>query len=108
MYMRTFLILVLSVALVTAAFFTRPGKREFILYILDAQSGGGAWSHEAIGRAESVAKNVTIRNRLLWTDIERDGKVLYTGVFAHYFPRNLNTDKAMPAVKDLAKLLAQQ
>ncbi|MGE5612049.1 MAG: hypothetical protein ACM359_22570 [Bacillota bacterium] len=106
--MRTFLILVLSVALVTVAFFTRPGKREFILYVLDAQSDGGTWSHDAISRAESAAKTVTIRNRLLWTDIERDGKVLYTGVFAHYFPHNLTSEKTLPAVKDLAKLLAHQ
>ncbi|HEX2973302.1 MAG TPA: hypothetical protein VHP11_13285 [Tepidisphaeraceae bacterium] len=106
--MRTFLILVLSAALVTAAFFTRPGKREFMLYVLDRQSNGGAWSHDAIGRAESISKSVTLHNRLLWTDIEKDGKVLYTGAFSHWFPRNLTGETSLPAVKDLAKLLAQQ
>lgn len=105
--MKTFLILILSLALLAAACFTRPAKREFILYILDTQSANrGLFSNDSLDHAESLTKSVTFKNRILWTDVEKDGKVLYTGLFAHYFPRNAQlTDVSLPDVKGLARLL---
>jgi len=105
--MRTFIIAVLSVALLAAAFFTRPGKRELMLYLLDKQSGGGVWTQSAISHAEGVAKMATVKNRFLWTDVEKDGKVVYTGAFAHWFARGEEGEKPLPRVTELARVMGQ-
>jgi len=107
--MKTFLIAILSLALLAAAFLTRPGRREFILYLLDSSSAGdGSFSHSAIDQADRLSRSVTIKDRLLWVDIEKDGKTIYTGAFAHWYPRGENADKALPMAKDLARILAQR
>ncbi len=107
--MKTILIVILSLALLAAAFITRPGKRDFILHLLDAQSAAdGSFSRSAIEHADRLANSVTIKNRFLWTDIEKDGKILYTGAFSHWVNRSQPLDKSLPNAKDLAKILAQQ
>jgi hypothetical protein len=106
--MKTILILILTLALLAAALMTRPDKREFVLYLLDRQTGSdGAWTRSSIEQAENLSKTVTLRNRFLWTDVEKDGQVIYTGLFAHFIPHSFNTDKVLPNVKELAKLVNQ-
>ena len=99
--MKTFLILVLSLALSAAAFMTRPGRREFVLYAADRDGGERA----SIERAISMSKDMTFTNRVLWTDVERDGKVVFTGAFANFFPRGEQAEKELPNIRELAKLM---
>ena len=103
--MKTFLILVLSTALTLAAFMTRPGRREFVLYLADRDGGHRSSLERAIG----TSKHMTFNNRLLWTDIERDGEILYTGAFASFFARGgEQTERDLPSIRELAKLLEQK
>jgi len=104
--MRTFLILVLSLALLAAAFATRPGKREFVLHLLDSSGSGSGWNGGAVDSADRFARSVAFRDRWLWTDVEKDGKVIYTGLFAHWVPRGVTLEKSVPSTSDLAKLIA--
>ena len=100
--MKTFLILVLSTALTLAAFMTRPGRREFVLYMADRDGA----DRSALDRAVSASKQMTFNNRILWTDVERDGKVMYTGAFANFFAREARqSEKELPSIRELAKLL---
>jgi hypothetical protein len=99
--MKTFLILVLSTALSLAAFMTRPGRREFVLYMADREGGERASLERAVG----MSKGLTFNNRVLWTDVEREGKVLYTGAFANFIARGEQKEKELPSIRELAKLL---
>jgi hypothetical protein len=100
--MKTFLILVLSLALTAAAFMTRPGRREFVLYVADRDGG----HRSSLERAVGMSKDMKFNNRVLWTDVERDGKILYTGAFANFFARDgQTTDRELPSIRELAKLL---
>ena len=104
--MKTALIVLLSIALLAAAFATRPGQREFALYLLDGQrSADGSLKAGEVDQADHVIKSVTIKDRILWTDIERDGKVIYSGAFAHFFPRGQAGQKTAPNTAELVKLL---
>lgn len=100
--MKTFLILVLSSALTLAAFMTRPGRREFVLYMADREGG----ARSSLERAVGMSKGLTFNNRVLWTDVEKDGKVLYTGAFSNFFARGgEQKEKDLPSIRELAKLL---
>ena len=100
--MKTFLILVLSSALTLAAFMTRPGRREFVLYMADREGG----VRSSLERAVGMSKGLTFNNRVLWTDVEKDGKVLYTGAFSNFFARNgEQKEKDLPSIRELARLL---
>src|SRR5688572_27540309 len=103
--MKTLLILVLSLALVAAAFMTRPGRAQFLLYAIRTQLPP---DREATASdfqyADELVKSVKIRDRVLWVDVERDGKVIYTGCFAHFFPRNSKGEVQLPPTAEIAKL----
>lgn len=104
--MKTGLILILSVALLAAAFLTRPGKREFVLYLLDNSAAGDKdLSSSEIERADRVARGVQFRDRILWVDVERDGKVIYTGAFSHFVPRGEGGEMKQPTAAELARLV---
>ena len=103
--MRSFLILFLLGALLLAAAVTRPGKREFMLFLLDSPGKGEPWSSTAVKHAEGECKGVVFNNRVLWTDVIKDGKTIYTGLFAHYVPRGEKLQPT-PSPAELAKLLA--
>lgn len=98
--MKSILIVLLTLALLAAAFATRPGKREFVLYLLDSQPGQPNYS-----AADSLAKDVAIADRLLWTDIVKDGKVIYSGAFSHFIARGDTHAKPLPSAQELAKVL---
>lgn len=107
--MKTFLIFILAFGLALAAFITRPGKRELAFHLLDARVKGEAlgkdaqWTASDLEQAERVLKAVTIKDRILWVDVEKDGKVIYVGAFAHYVSREQEETK-VTAVADVAKL----
>jgi hypothetical protein len=35
--------------------------------------------------ADAFAETCDFKDRLLWVDVQRDGKTIYTGAFAHWF-----------------------
>ena len=102
--MKSALIAILMVALLAAAFFTRPGRREFMLHMLDREG----WNPSGIERADRAMKDIQIKDRILWVDVEKDGKVVYTGVFAHWFARDGgDVRKTTPGIGDLARLIGK-
>ena len=101
--MKTVLILLLSLALLSAALVTRPDKRDLVLHMLDSRFGGD-WSQNDIQKADELVRGVTFHNRILWTDVERDGKVLYTGAFGQWFGRVPETQQPLPSPTQLAEL----
>ncbi len=105
---KSLLIIFLSGALAAAAFITRPGKRELMLYLLDNQGTSATPSQSDFDFAERAARDATFKDRILWTDVERDGKVIYTGLFSHWISRtdSAKSEKQLPAPADLAKLFS--
>lgn len=101
--MKTVLILLLGLALLAAATFTRPDKRDLMLHVLDTRYGGN-WSQHEIQKADDLVRGVTFHNRILWTDVELNGQVLYTGAFGHWFGRSADTQKPLPTPTQLADL----
>lgn len=93
--LKTLLIFVLGVGLAAAAVFTRPNEAGFRDYLTGARPRTG--SSVDVPRpfatplsesdAERYADACTLTDRILWVDVRgADGKVLYTGAFAHWFP----------------------
>ena len=107
--MKSFLIMVLMTALVAAACYTRPGRRELVFFLLESQSQAESWSKREVEKAQKFARNVTIRDRWLWVDAEVEGEIVYTGAFAHWFPRTQKGESAdkseTTAVMEVARLL---
>ncbi len=103
--MKTVLITALALALVAAAMLTRPARRDFMLYLLDQRvPPAGSWSAADIEATDKIAHEVTFKNRLLWTTVEKDGKAVYTGVFSHWFPRGQGLEPTGPKASELAQL----
>ncbi len=104
--MKIALILILTLALAGAACFTRPGKREFMLHLLDKQyPEGGAWQAAELQRANQFVQGVTFKDRWLWIDVQKDGQTLYTGVFAHWFARGAARPGSEADATELAKVV---
>lgn len=88
--MKTFIILVLSVALLAAAFFTRPSQADFGRYLTDQKTAGQAGLVKvglAQFQADQFAQSCRFNDRLLWVDVQRNGQTVYTGAFGHWFNR---------------------
>ena len=85
--MKNFLIIVLALAVIAAAFFTRPDRAEFERYVRERHRP------QAGNPIDAVVKNLAVRGEVdgieykdfyLWTVIRKAGKTLYTGVFDHW------------------------
>src|SRR5687767_281711 len=103
--MKTFLIVLLAVALLAAACFTRPDEQNFRDHLArsrtprgqgDAQGATPFRRAMAEMEAEDFANACEFKDRLLWVDVQRDGKTIYTGAFAHWF--KYATQGGKPAV----------
>ena len=111
--MKSFLITLLATALAAAAFYTRPGQRELVFHLLDTQAeqANRSWRKADLEKADKLAKSVTIRDRILWVEAEKDGQILYTGAFAHWFenkPKDENGEKSEKAtVAEVARLIGK-
>jgi hypothetical protein len=112
--MKSFLITFLATALAAAAFYTRPGQRELVFHLIDTQAAQSnrSWRKADAEKADKLAKNITIRDRILWVEAEKDGQIIYTGAFAHWFentPRDAKADKSdkseKASVAQVAKLI---
>jgi hypothetical protein len=107
--MKSLLILLLVVALAAALFLTRPTKADFEKYvrddkvkIVDDKVTGGKTIADTIGdkmrtfAADSVNKSAadiyleqcTFENRVFWTNVRRNGQVVYTGAVGQWFERS--------------------
>src|SRR4051812_10457176 len=91
--MKTFLICVLMLTLLVAAVVTRPSAVSFRDYLTNAPSR--TRPSLALSRpdrplsdseADMYLNSCTVSDRVLWVSVRRDGKTIYTGVFAHWFP----------------------
>jgi hypothetical protein len=107
--MKTLLIGVLALALLGALFFTRPTSADFQKYIrentkiVNGAPTGGQTVADKIGAqfrtlvastANETAADLFLKqcqyenNYFLWTNVSKDGKLIYTGVLGHWFERN--------------------
>jgi hypothetical protein len=88
--MKTLIIIVLFVLLVAGAFLSRPSQADFNRYLTDQTTAKDTgflqvqWDKYKAGQA---AQQLTFKDRLLWVDVQQDGKTVYTGVFGHFFNR---------------------
>lgn len=88
--MKSFIIVVLFVALLAAAFFTRPTQADFDRYITQQKTAGQTnlikegWAQI---QANQYVQGCTFNDRLLWVDVQRNGRTIYTGAFGHWFNR---------------------
>jgi hypothetical protein len=86
--MKTLIIFVLTIALIAAAFFTRPSQASFKQKVAadmtqgDSNALKSSWDQF---QAEQFANGCEYKDRFLWVDVKKDGKTLYTGAFAHWF-----------------------
>jgi len=103
--MKTAIIFILSAALLAVAAFTRPDRRTLLLQLADRAEG--SWHAGDVDAAVHTVAALEFRNRLLWTDAVRDGRVVYTGVFGHWFARGDDNGKQLPSTADLRKLLGR-
>jgi hypothetical protein len=96
--MKTLIILVQTLVLVIAAWFTRPAREDFDRYLsrhgsTELQIANGA-------REKASANQGEFRDRWLWVEVSKDGKVVYVGAFAHWF------DCSMVERNDMSKGVA--
>lgn len=98
--MKNFLILVLSLALAAAAFFTRPTEAQFRAYLktnpaaiaaaapIEDRLSPGQKIFKVLGRGamaeEAPPRDYVFRDCYLWVDVRREGKTVYVGAFAHF------------------------
>lgn len=88
--MKSTLIVVLLIALLGAAFYTRPSEADFTRYFESRQTAGDSnmvkagWDQL---KADQFVKGCTFNDRLLWVDVQKDGRTIYTGAFSHWFSR---------------------
>jgi hypothetical protein len=94
-FMKSSLILILLVALALGAFLSRPSEASFrdrIKKDRETTSSGVVGRIAGDVDAELYAKSFQYRDHYLWTSMDRNGKSVYTGVFGHWFGRNVNED----------------
>ena len=87
---KTTLILLLSLALAAAAFFTRPTEKEFRELVIEQVASTEASSIEQLynrGRAEAFLATCEFKDRYLWVEVRRNGQTEFAGAFDHWFNR---------------------
>lgn len=88
--MKSLIIFVLLIALLAAAFFTRPSQGDFQRYVTQEKTAGQTnlikegWAQF---QADQYVRGCTFNDRLLWIDVQRSGRTIYTGAFGHWFSR---------------------
>ena len=97
--LKSIAILVLLLALLAAAFFTRPSRASFdgmIRQKMTDDPGNILEKFFLDRRIKSYLDSCKYEDRYLWVDVTRDGQTIYTGVFNHWFERGTKT-KPQPA-----------
>jgi hypothetical protein len=111
--MKTLLILLLLVAVAAGAFLSKPTDKDFEAFVRqhyetnsskdvpDVKEGAkGMWGKikdavkgEMKGlsidlKVKAFMQGVVFHDRVLWIDVEKDGKIIFTGVFSKWFERD--------------------
>jgi len=86
--MKTFIILVLLVGLIGASYFTCPTQASFKQVVqadLTAKAKGlfGKWGLD--GKIDGYFGDCQFQQRGLWTEVRKDGTLIYVGAFSHWF-----------------------
>ena len=105
--MKSLLILLLALGLFLALFLTRPTKADFETYVrettkvVDGKPTGGKTIADTIGdklrtftaagvnksAADVYLEGCTYENRVIFTNVKHDGKLVFTGAVGHWFER---------------------
>ena len=105
--MKSLLIVLLVLALAAALFLTRPTKADFEKHvrentnIVNGKPTGGPSLADTIGdklrtfsagqvnksAADLYLDQCTYENRFLWTNVKKDGQLVYTGAVGQWFHR---------------------
>ncbi len=105
--MKSLLILLLVLALSAVLFLTRPTKANFEKHvrenteIVDGKPTGGPTLADTVSdqlrtftaaqanksAADLYLEQCTFENRILWTNVKKNGELVYTGVVNHWFER---------------------
>jgi hypothetical protein len=86
--MKTLVILILVVVLCGGAFLSRPNQQQFKAYLTNQYAKGSTnpLSQFLSGaRADQFIRGSEFKDRLLWVDVQKDGKTVYTGAFSTWF-----------------------
>jgi hypothetical protein len=108
--MKSAIIFVLLLALLGGAALSRPTQDSFKQYITAKYTQGDkgllttGWDQF---RADDFFKSCTFNNWILWTDVQKDGKTIYTGVFSTWFSR-ADIAKELQKVENAANSAKQQ
>jgi hypothetical protein len=88
--MKTLLILILTVALLAAAYYTKPSPPQFKQFVVDQTTAqdknffSRGWDKM---RAEGFVDSLQFQDHYLWTNVQQNGQTVYTGAFGHWFNR---------------------
>lgn len=91
---KTLLIVVLMLALAAGAALTRPTEEQFKPFLreqLAGQNDGFFDKLTADLRTDGWMKDAAFKNRLLWTTVEKDGKLAYVGAFGHWWGKGVKS-----------------
>lgn len=85
---KTLIIVALVIVLVGGMALSRPSEASFKSWYRErvkAESGNFFQKLLKEGSIEAYLKSCEYKNRVLWADIEKDGKTVYSGAFATWF-----------------------
>src|SRR4051794_32074441 len=98
--MKTLAIVVLSLALLGVAFFTRPSEQSFKQVITAPPATDGA-SLVKSADAQAYLSAATFKDRYLWTSVQKDSKTAYVGAFGHWFQIGAVAEAPAPPAVDV-------
>jgi len=102
--MKSLLILILFIALVAAAFLSRPSEASFndkVKKDRESNPSGLVARISSDVSADLYAQSFHYNDHYLWTSMDRGGKAVYVGLFGHWFGTDVKED--LKEVKDEVK-----
>jgi hypothetical protein len=98
-FIKSFLIMVLAVALLVAGVMTRPSEQSARAFLAGGEQPVAAaprpladvLKDAVIKSADGPAVLPTgyvFKDRVLWVEVQKDGQTVYTGVLAHWFKQD--------------------
>jgi hypothetical protein len=94
--MKTLLIVILAAVLCGGAFLSRPNSQQLKVFLTNRYAKGSKnpLSQFLSGaRADQFIRDAQFKDRLLWVDVQRDGKTFYTGAFSTWFEHSAAADQ---------------
>jgi hypothetical protein len=100
---KRIVIVVLLLALCIGMALTRPSEQQFRSWFTQvASKQEGNFVQQLVRQAQISAylDQCTYHNRLLWADVSKDGKTVYTGAFGHWMVRKAAKPTTKPVVAE--------